>query len=411
MHVLIVGGGICGLTTALALEHVGISAQVFESSANLRELGVGINLQPPAVKVLANLGLYERVMETGIETLAMAWFNKFGQKIWQEPRGRATGLKWPQVSIHRGHLHSLLLDAVRQRLGADAVVTNHHFQDLEQTAEGRVNARFVERDSGVLAGAYNGDALIGADGIHSVVRRKFYPIKTTPFWNGNMIWRMAVEIDEPILGGQIQFHTGTNPHKTVGYEISAAARDRGRSLPNFIAEKRLAEPGPAPREEDWEMHGQSGGVEYFTQWRFDWMDVPAIFEQADYIWEFPLLDRDPIDQWSFGNVTLIGDAAHSMSPVGSNGGTQAIIDAEAVARQLAGGCSIDLGFAAYEQERLPITNALIAATRGGAQDKILDLVDKRAPDGFDDINAVASVAEFEAIANSYRDTARFHQTV
>ena len=411
MDVLIVGGGIGGLTTALALEQAGVKAQVFESSARLRELGVGINLQPPAVKVLADLGLYDELLATGIETLAMSWFNRFGQKIWQEPRGRAAGLAWPQISVHRGYLHALLLNAVQERLGTDAIRTNHRFVDLEQKAGNKVSARFEQHDSYETAGVYGADALIGADGIHSTVRKKFYPNKISPYFNGNMIWRMAVEINEPILGGQIQFHVGTNQHKVVGYEISAEASKRNRSLLNFIGEKKLGEPGHAPKEEDWYTHGKEGGVEYFTEWQFDWLDVPAIFAMADYIWEFPLLDRDPLDNFAFGNVALTGDAAHSMSPVGSNGGTQAIIDAEAMARHLAGNSTIEAGFRAYQEERLPITNAMIEATRGGAQDRILDLVDERAPDGFDDIRTVASIAEFEAIANDYRVAARFNETL
>ena len=410
MHVMIAGGGIGGLTAALCLHEAGVEVSLFESSSGRKELGVGINVLPHAVKEYQRLGLEQRLLESGVELQRYAWFNKFGQPIFSEPRGRSAGYNWPQISIHRGRFQSILADAVRERLGAGAQHWNHHLDAFEQHGKG-VLASFVDRRTGKPAGTCEADALIGADGIHSAVRGHYYPGEGPPRWSGKMLWRMTVEID-PILGGQTMIAVGNARTKIVGYEISREAKERGKSLFNWIAEARLGEPGSAPPErEDWNRESSvEAFLPYFEDWTFDWLDVPGLARQTGNVWVFPMVDRDPIDRWTFGRVTLLGDAAHPMWPIGSNGASQAVLDCRCLADRLAEYADVDEALCAYEAERRPATAAVVLANRANAHDEVLEIAERRAPNGFADIRDVAGEEELESISARYRQTARFDKT-
>ena len=407
MKVAIAGGGIGGLTAALCLHEIGVDVSIYESVSELRELGVGINILPHAAKIYAELGIADRLLESGVELRYYSWFNKFGQEIWTEPRGRNAGYKWPQISIHRGKFHSILADVVRERLGAEAINCNRHIDDFEREDK-QVIARFLDRQTGQHVETVTADALIGADGIHSAVRSKFYPDEGPPRWSGNMLWRTTVEID-PVRGGQTMIAAGHAAQKIVGYGISNEARQRGKSLFNWIAEVRIASAqSPLPAREDWNRQSDfSEFLPYFEDWKFEWLDIRKLARRSGSVWAFPMVDRDPVEAWSFDNITLLGDAAHSMWPIGSNGASQAILDCRSIADQLAEHGNIVDAFAAYDRERRPATTAIVLANRANAHDEILEIAEERAPNGFRHISEVAEADELDKIVAKYRQTALF----
>ena len=407
-YILIAGGGIAGLTLALALHEAGYQARVFEAVATLGELGVGINVLPHAAKEYERLGVLDALLAEGVELERYMWFNRHGQEIWSEARGRKAGYQWPQVSIHRGSFHRVLADAVRARLGADAIVLDHHLSGFTQNAN-KVSAQFTSRSSGAARGAIECDLLIGADGIHSTLRRGFYPAEGAPRWAGNMMWRMTVELPAPILGGNTMFSAGNGELKVVGYEISAAAKRQGRSLFNWIAEVKLGDDGATPPErEDWNRVADIAEfIDYFRDFRFDWLDVPALARASGPAYAFPMVDRDPLPRWTHGRVTLLGDAAHPMWPIGSNGASQGVLDCRALVDQLTLHADPCAALAAYEALRRPATAAVVTANRSRAHDEVLDLCEARAPQGFSDARTVISAEEIETSLSKYRQTAQF----
>lgn len=397
MRVLIAGGGIGGLVLALSLHAAGIGAVVHEQAEEIRPLGVGINLLPHAMRELTELGLGARVEEAGIATRELVYANRFGQEIWAEPRGRAAGYDWPQVSIHRGRLHLLLLAAVRERLGAAAVVTGACMAGFEQD-EGGVTLRLADGRSA------RGDVLVAADGIHSVARSVLYPAEGPPLWNGSVLWR-ATGIAPPFLTGATMAQIGTRDCKFVVYPI--AAMPDGQRLTNWIAERRMPAKRGFPRE-DWNRRGRVADfLLWFADWRFGWLDVPALIGSAEAVFEFPMVDRDPLPRWSHGRVTLLGDAAHPLYPIGSNGASQAVLDARVLARELAVRAGPVAALAEYDAARRPATAALLRTTREDGPDVVLDLAARRAPEGFADIEAVLPLAERAAIARRYKQVAGF----
>ncbi len=405
MDIAIVGGGIGGLVAALSLHDRGLTPTVYESSTAMRELGVGINLLPHAVRVLDALGLRETLLETGIATAELLYFNKFGQRIWREPRGLEAGYAWPQISIHRGRLHGLLHAEAVRRLGADRIVHGHHLSGLESDGA-RPILHFTERASGTHRVSVPCDVAIGADGIHSVMRSHFYPEEGPPVWNGAILWRATTE-GTPFLTGRSMFMAGHANQKFVCYPISRAHLERGRSLINWVAELRFDPDRPFARE-DWNRKiDRETFLPAFRDWRFDWLDIPAIIAGAEAVYEYPMVDRDPVARWSFGRVSLLGDAAHPMYPVGSNGASQAILDAEALANALAGAGDPVAALAAYEAARLEPTAAIVRANRKQGPEQIMQLVEERAPEGFADLDAVVSREELETIAARYKQIAGF----
>lgn len=394
MKVLIAGGGIGGLTLALMLHARGIDCEVFEQSRALRELGVGINVLPHAIRELAGLGLLPQLDEVAVRTRELLYLNRRGQEVWRELRGLEAGLDVPQFSIHRGRLHALVAAQVRRRLGADKLHLGCRLQQFSTDAGG-VRANFSGRD-GRPGQVQQGDVLVGADGIHSVVRAQLFAGEGPPRWNGSMIWRGAV--DWPAYGdGRTMLVAGGLGSKAVVYPI-APGRTPGTRLTNWAIVAKLASADdPLPRREDW---SRAGRLEELLPrlglFSLPQVDVPGLVAATPEFWEYPMCDRDPLPHWSQGRVTLMGDAAHPMYPVGSNGASQAILDARALADALQAG-PVQQALGAYEAARRPQTAAIVTANRRGGPEGVIDAVEALAPDGFDDVEAVLSYAQRQAL--------------
>ena len=401
MKVLVIGAGIGGLSAALSLHQAGIPARVFESVAELSSLGAGINLQPNAVRELDELGLGAELAATGIATAHWSCYNKHGQLIWSEPRGVGAGYRWPQYSIHRGQLQQLLWRTALERLGAENVLTGHHLASFHQDESG-VTARFVDRRTGKPLPGDRGDILIGADGIHSAVRASFYPNEGPPRYCGEMQWRASVE-GEPFLDGRTQAIIGHRDQRFLAYPMSREASDRGRSLINWIAELRMPE-NPAPA--DWDRRvAKESFWKPFLGWRFEWLDVPALIAATETIFEFPKCDRDPVPQWSFGRVTLLGDAAHPMLPTGSQAGSQAVVDGRVLARELRSAPSVQSALKRYEAERLKPMAQITLKNRELGPEIAMQIAEERAPGGFDNIEDIIPREEMARITESYKRAA------
>ena len=405
MRVIVAGAGIGGLSAALSLHAAGIDATVIDSAASLRPLGVGINLMPHAVRELTELGLGEELEATGIPTAEMVHFDRHGNRIWGFASGRNIGYRWPQYSIHRGELQMILLAAVRARLGPDAVRTGTAVTGFSESGAG-VQVRVRDRLTGTSS-TLGGDVLVGADGLYSAVRAQLHPGEPPPRWGGVIMWRGVVE-GAPFLTGRTVAVAGTNAAlKFVAYPISRQAERRGHALLNWVAEVTL--PAGRPDGADWNRTGRVEDVlPWFADWKFGWLDVPALITGAPRILEYPMVDRDPLPSWGAGRVTLLGDAAHPMYPIGANGGSQAVLDARILAWSLARALSTSgtpaEGLAAYETARLQTVNAIVLACRDMPADRLLQTVSTRAPDGFSRIEDVLSAAELAAFDQAYRAT-------
>ena len=405
MTVLIAGGGIGGLTLALSLHQIGIEAKVFESVPELRPLGVGINVLPHAVRELTELGLGDRLDLFGVRTRELAYFSKRGQPIWSEPRGIEAGYRWPQFSIHRGILQQILLDTVIERLGRGSVLTGHHLTEFAETDSG-VRARFVDRATGANAGSHDGTLLIAADGIHSAIREKLFPQEGAPLWNGRILWR-GITTADAFLSGRTMIMAGHERLKFVCYPISSAADGNGKFQINWVAE-RLLDPDYRWRREDYNRTARLDEfLPWFEDWRFDWLDVPGLIRNCPQAYEYPLVDRDPLDRWTFGRITLLGDAAHPMYPIGSNGASQAILDARVLTREILQHGETHAALAAYEAERRPATTELVKLNRRNGPEQVMQLVEERAPQGYNVVTDVLSQQELEDIANTYKRVAGF----
>ena len=402
---VIVGGGIGGLVTALFLHRIGLRVEVYEAARVVKPLGVGINLLPHSVRVLRDLGLQDELAMSAIETAELRYVNKFGQPIWQEPRGIAAGYAVPQYSIHRGELQMILYQKALATLPEGSLRTGFTLTSFEQRGA-IVIARFEDRDGGRPPVVTDADLLVAADGIHSTVRKSFYPDEGAPQFSGRMLWRATTETTA-FLTGRSMVWAGHDGQKFVCYPISEPARKQGRALVNWIAELRVPA-DTAPSRSDWNKRvDKTVFSEAFKYWNFGWLDVPGLIDGAESIYEFPMVDRDPVASWTRGRVTLLGDAAHPMYPVGSNGASQAILDAEELARQLDGHESVESALQAYDDIRRPATAAIVLANRRGGPDRVLQLTEERAPNGFRHIEDVIPRAELEAIALSYKQTAGF----
>jgi 5-methylphenazine-1-carboxylate 1-monooxygenase len=401
MEAIVVGGGIGGLSLALSLHQAGISVRVYEAVRDPAPLGVGINLQPTAVRELTELGLDDELARIALATRQLSYFNKLGQLIHSEPRGLSAGYKWPQYSVHRGQLQMLLLRAVRQRIGNENFRSGLRFAAFEQNCD-RVTATFRDVASGTNV-VDDADILVGADGIHSAVRRQLYPAEGEPRFAGQIMWRAAIDA-EPFLGGHAMIIAGHFHQRTIVYPMGPGATP-GRLLTNWICQtsvQQASERETTPPREDWNQRVSKEKVlAAFGAWRFPWLDLPALIDRTPDIYALPLVDRDPVRAWSFGRVTLIGDAAHPMQPIGSQAGSQAIIDARVLTAALMVASNPVEALQHYDAQRRPVMNDITLRNRRFGPEAAMQLVEERAPDGFARIDDVISREDLEAIASSF----------
>ena len=402
VDVVIVGAGIGGLTLALALEHAGIGCRIYEAAAELQPLGVGINVLPHATAVLETLGVLEALERVAVVTREAAFFNRFGQLVYTEPAGRFAGHATPQLSIHRGDLQAALLAAVRDRLGSDAVVTGHACVGVDDRGGDGVRVRFRDAAGAPLPDVA-GAVVVGCDGIHSAVRRHLWPDEGPPRWSGVNMWR-GVVAHAPFLSGATMVRAGwLSVGKMVIYPIRDAIDREGRQLVNWVAELEA----DAPAERDWTARGRLDDfLPRFADWRFDWLDVAELILSTETVLAYPMVDQDPLPRWSFGGITLLGDAAHPMVPRGSNGAGQAILDAVCLAERLAERGVGAQALAEYDAIRNPATAKVVLANRSTPPDAILREVHERSGDKpFARIEDVVSREELARIAERYKEVA------
>ncbi len=401
MKVAIIGGGIGGMSLALSLHAAGFDdVDIYESASAVRELGVGINVLPHAVRELTEIDLLDELSRVGVATADFTYFSRHGQPIWQEPLGIAAGYRWPQLSIHRGELLGVLHRAVVKRLGSHRIHTNHHLASFGAHPEGGVWAEFVGRETDRVMRRARADLLVGCDGIHSTVRRALYPDEGPPRWNGVTMWR-GVSVGKPFLSGRSMVNIGSSRQRAVVYPISNSQSRPGWAVINWVATRQVSTSDMPPQ--DWTYGARREEVmEAFEAFRFEFLDVVQLIRDAEVIYQYPMVDRDPLPSWDFGRVTLLGDAAHPMHPVGGNGASQAVLDARVLARELALRPAIEAAVTAYDGERRPATAAVVQSNRRAGPHRCQDLVEERAPNGFKELSDVITRPEIEAIADEYK---------
>ncbi len=406
LPILIAGGGIGGLATALTLHQIGLPCQVFESVRELRPLGVGINLQPNAVRELFDLGITADDLDrVGLPAREWALVGLNGNDIYSEPRGLQAGYNWPQYSVHRGQLQMLLYEKVCERLGPEAIQLGARVTGYRQSDTNQVYAQ-IENLSGASR-EVAGSLLIGADGIHSAIRAQMHPDQPPIHWGGAIMWR-GTSPGVPIRSGASFVGLGTHRHRLVFYPISHPDPATGLATINWIAEVTV-DNADGWQGSDWNKRVRlEDFVHHFDGWQYDWLDVPALLRGAGGdVWEYPMIDRDPVPTWCDGRVALLGDAAHVMYPTGSNGASQAIVDARVL-----GACLIAQGvspeaLAAYDDKLCGPISQVVLRNRGAGPFGLLNLVDERCGGEFDDIDQVIPSAERAEFMAGYKAAAGF----
>jgi 5-methylphenazine-1-carboxylate 1-monooxygenase len=403
MTVLITGAGIGGLSLALTCHQIGAPFKLFESVPELRPLGVGINLQPNAVRELYDLGLESALAKIGIATRELGFFSKKGLEIWTEPRGKLAGYDWPQYSVHRGQLQMMLYNALVERAGADCIETGWRITGFTNSKDG-ASVQMCGADGEVRE--VHGQVVIGADGIHSAIRAQMRPGEEPPIWGGAILWRGTTQAPAYRTNASMVM-IGHDTQRVVAYPITLPNADTGLATINWIAELRF-DPGAGWNKEDWNREANTADfAPAFEEWRYGWIDTPSLISGAQRVYEYPMVDRDPIDSWTQGNVTLMGDAAHATYPVGSSGASQAIVDARRLGREF-----IDQGVGpdalqAYEATVLPLANKVISTNRGSGPDAVLQVVEDRCGGVFTNIDDVIPHDEMKAHAAKYKTIAGF----
>jgi 2-polyprenyl-6-methoxyphenol hydroxylase-like FAD-dependent oxidoreductase len=403
MNVAIVGGGICGLSLALHLAQRGVQSRVYERAPEIKALGVGITLLPHAMREFSALGLDDKLLAAGIENRESRFYNRFGQLIYKEPRGKFAGYQFPEVGIHRGRLHLILYEAVQERLGRAAILTDHDCTQVGQDEHG-ATVHFKRTSTGEPLDSVRADVVVACDGINSVIRKQFYPDDKVAFAGINT-WR-GVTRRKPILDGRTYMRVGSIlTGKMVIYPIIDDVDGEGNQLVNWMAEIKR----DTFDQNDWNKPGNLADFfPLYKDWTFDWLDVAQMIRDADQILEYPMVDKDPIDAWTFGRVTLAGDAAHPMYPRGSNGAAQAAIDARTLADFLRSSSDPRDALKAYEAERVAPAARVVRTNREHPPDfiniKVEELVGDRP---FDDLDKYISQDELRALSENYKRIAGF----
>lgn len=403
LNIAIIGGGIAGLALALNLKRRGLTCDVYESVPEVKELGVGITLLPHGMRELAALGVQAKLEAAGIENLESVFFNRHGQYIYSEPRGRHAGYPVPEVGIHRGKLHRILFDEALAEVGPQHIHTGHRCTGVEQDANG-ATVHFADPISGATLPSVQADVVVACDGINSAIRKQFYPDEKMAF-SGINTWR-GVTKHKPILTGKSYVRVGSiETGKMVIYPIVDNIDHQGNQLINWMAEIE----GNSRDMNDWNTGGKiEDFMPIFNDWKFDWLDVPALIRNADQVLQYPMVDKDPIPQWTFGRVTLMGDAAHPMYPRGSNGSAQALIDARTLAAELATQVDPLAALQKYEAIRGEVTSRIVQTNRSVPPDFINIKVDELAGDKpFNHIDDLISQHELREISEHYKKIAGF----
>ena len=401
--VLIAGGGIGGLATALTLHQIGVPCLIFEAVKDLRPLGVGINLQPNAVRELYDLGFGDCDLErVGVRCREWALVGLNGNDIYAEPRGLEAGYNWPQYSVHRGEFHMLLYRTVLDRLGPDVFRSDHRVTGYRNDVSGVV----IQIENGDRTAEVAGSLLVGADGIHSAIRSQMYPDQPPIHWGGAIMWRGTSQA-VPVRTGASFVGLGTHRHRVVFYPISPPDADTGLATINWIAEI-TEDNSEGWTKGDWNRRAEAEDViAHFKGWDFGWLDVPELIRSSREVLEYPMIDRDPIPSWRDGNVVLLGDAAHPMYPTGSNGATQAIVDARVLGAAIKEYGVIEAALQAYDQQLCEAISTVVLRNRGAGPFGILNIVDERCGSVFDDINEVMSKEEMESFMAGYKQAAGY----
>ena len=402
MTVVIAGGGIAGLAMGLTLHQIGVPFHILESVSEPKPLGVGINLQPVAVRELFDLGLEPQLNEIGIATQDYGFYTKTGVEIWTEPRGRHAGYKWPQYSVHRGQLQMALLYALFARCGPSCISFGARLSGYAATGTG-VGVDYIGANG---AQRIIADLLIGADGIHSNVRAQMYPGEGPPVWGGAIMWR-GTTIAAPFLGGRSMILAGNDTQRFVSYPISKPDPKTGHCVINWIAE-RTVDPKTQRQKEDWNRQVDTAVfADQFANWTFGWIDVPSLIDAATAVFEYPMIDREPVASWTDGAATLIGDAAHATYPVGSSGASQAILDARILgAAMVAKGPTVAAALD-YENKVRPMANTVTLANRGtGGPDAIMQMAEDRCGGDFSKLDEMLPMSERQRHADTFKKLAR-----
>jgi 2-polyprenyl-6-methoxyphenol hydroxylase-like FAD-dependent oxidoreductase len=404
MDILITGGGIGGLTLALALHAAGIGRiRIYEAAAEMKALGVGINLGPHAMKELSALGLEDALVATSCQPQDYAFFTRHGQLVYREPWGKAAGHQWPHISLLRPDLQRVLLTAVRERIGPENFFTGHRCIGAEQSGD-RVTGHFADPEGKPLP-PVECDVLIACDGIHSAVRAQFYPDEGPFKFRGFNLWR-GTSVHKPFLTGSSIARIGARHSTMIIYPLRNDHDGNGNLLVNWVAEIE----GDVAVPVDWHKPGRlEDFFPTYQDWVFDWMDVPALIKSATQILSYPMVDRDPLPRWSFGRITLLGDAAHPMYPQGGNGGAQAILDAATLAGLLKSHSDPGAALKAYEDARLPATSKIVVQNRTAPPNVIVDTVEQRTGGKrFERLDDVITQDEMKTIFERYQRVAGYH---
>jgi 2-polyprenyl-6-methoxyphenol hydroxylase-like FAD-dependent oxidoreductase len=405
-EVIIIGGGICGLSFALQLHARNIPCRVYERAPEVAELGVGITLLPHGMREFTALGLGDELLRTGIENRDSRFFNRFGQLIYTEPRGKFAAYPFPEVGIHRGRLQMLLYRTALARLGPNRIKTNHNCVAVEQDSA-TATALLEETSSGKSLPSARGSVVIACDGVNSTVRRQFYPKEQVAF-SGINTWR-GVTRRKPILGGRSYMRVGSIfTGKMVIYPIIDNVDGQGNQLINWMAEIKQN----TFEKNDWNQNGNLDDFyPIYQDWKFDWLDVSELIRAADSILEYPMVDKDPVERWTFGRVTFAGDAAHPMYPRGSNGSAQAAIDARTLADCLQSESEPEAALRAYENERLSATARVVRTNREFPPDFINIKVEQLVGDKpFQNLDKYITQDELRALSDEYKRIAGFALT-